>query len=95
MLEYEIVYPCMRIKKIVLEKTVQEKILLKHGVRREEIERGLLEGKPIFFRAKDGKYMAISGYNRYLTIIFGYERKNATIVTAYESSAWQKRLYKK
>ena len=85
----------MRIKKIVLEKTVQEKILLKHGVRREEIEHGLLEGKPRFFRAKDGKYMTISSYNRYLTIIFGYEGKNAAIVTAYESSDWQKRLYKR
>jgi len=81
----------MNIRKILIEAETQEKILLKHGIKREELENALLEGKPRFFRIRDDIYMAIAHYEHYLTIIFEYDKPNAIIKTAY----WQIRRYKK
>lgn len=85
----------MKIKKILVEAAVQEKILYKHGIKREELENALLEGKPKFIRIRDSLYMAISHHNQYITTIFEYEQLTATIKTAYKSSDWQIKRYKR
>lgn len=63
----------------------------------EEIENTLLQNKPFFSKAKDGRYVALGKWNRYITIIFNYGGKNkeADIVTAYPSSDWQIKLYRR
>ena len=39
--------------------------------------------------------MAITHYENYLTIIFEYDKTDAIIKTAYKSSDWQMRRYKR
>jgi len=85
----------MKIIKVLVEAEIQEKILLKHGIKREALENSLFEGKPRFFRIKDDIYMAIARYEQYLTIIFEYNKHDAVIKTAYKSSDWQIRRYKR
>ena len=85
----------MIIKKVVVEKEIKNKIFDKHGIYTEEIKNGLFYGKPIFYRTKDERYMAVTNYHRYITLIFIYEKNNAHIITAYPSSKWQIKLYKK
>ena len=85
----------MKIKKILVDTDTQEKILYKHGVKREELENALLEGKPKFIRIRDNLYMAITHYHDYITAIFEYEQRTATIKTAYKSSDWQIEKYKR
>ena len=83
----------MRIKKILIELKVQEKIFKKHNVLREDIENVFLNNEPIFLKAKDGRYIAIGFIGEYFTIIFELNECIANIVTAYKSSKWQKKLY--
>ncbi len=85
----------MKIKKILVETEIQEKILYKHGIKREELENALLEGKPKFIRIRDNWYMAIAHHNQYITAIFEHEQQTATIKTAYKSSDWQISRYKR
>lgn len=85
----------MRIQKILVETEIQEKILHKHGIRREELENALIEGKPKFIKIRDSLYMGITHYNEYITAIFEYEGQTATIKTAYKSSEWQIDRYKR
>ena len=85
----------MKIKKILVDTDTQEKILYKHGIKREELENALLEGKPKFIKIRDNLYMAITHYNKYITAIFEYEQQTATIKTAYKSSDWQINKHKK
>jgi len=85
----------MRIKKIAIEFDTEEKINKKHGVYRKEIEDALFEGLSIFYRTKDDRYVAIASKERYITVIFLYQKKVATIITAYPSSDWQIKLFKK
>jgi len=85
----------MKIKKIQIELEIEKKIFNKHGVARTEIEEGLLNNKPIFYRAKEKRYMALTHKFRYITIIFRYEKGIANIRTAYPSSDWQIKLYKR
>lgn len=85
----------MKIKKILVETEIQQKILHKHGIKREELENALLEGKPKFIRIRDNLYMAITHYHEYITAIFEYEKQTATIKTAYKLSDWQISRYKK
>jgi len=85
----------MKIKKILLDAETQEKILYKHGIKREELENALLEGKPKFIRIRDNLYMVITHYHKYITTIFEYEKQTATIKTAYKSSDWQVSRYEK
>jgi hypothetical protein len=84
----------MRIKKVVISAAVQDKIESEHGIWVEEIEEALL-GDVQAFRAKYGRYMVIAHTTRYITIIFEYKKGEADIVTAYPSSAWQIRLFKR
>ena len=85
----------MKIRKILVETDIQEKILWKHGVKREELENALLEGNPRFFKIRDNWYMAVTHFEYYLTIIFEYNQLNAIVKTAYKSSDWQIRRYKR
>ena len=78
-----------------MDTETQEKILYKHGIKREELENALLEGQPKFIRIRDNLYMAITHYHEYITAIFEYEQQTATIKTAYKSSDWQISRYKK
>lgn len=85
----------MKIKKVQIELEIEKKIFDKHGVARKEIEEGLLDNNPVFYKAKEGRYMALTHKFRYITIIFGYEKGIANVKTAYPSSDWQIRLYKR
>ncbi len=85
----------MMIEVVKISLQTKIKIYDKHGVTIEEIETMLLDNRPYYARTKDGIYLAIGQWNRHLTIIFNYNQrhKEATIITAYPSSAWQIKLY--
>ena len=78
----------MRVRKIIIEDWAQEKIL-GHGLKREEVENGLFLGKPKFLKDRHGRYLAITNYNLYITIVFEHVNFNAKMITAYPSSGWQ------
>ncbi len=84
----------MEINDILIEEDVQEKIL-GHGLQREDVENGLHFGNPKFSKDRFGRYLAITHYNRYVTVIFEYKDSNAHIITAYPSADWQVKKYKR
>lgn len=83
----------MRINKILVAFEVQEKIFKKHNVKREDIEAVFFD-EPYYFHAKKKRYIAIGFIEKYVTVVFDYDNGDAAVVTAYESSRWQKKLYK-
>ena len=83
----------MRIKNILISLRIREKIFKKHNVREEEIE-GVFFDEPYFFHTREKRYIAIGFLEKYITVVFDYDGRNAIIVTAYESSEWQKKLYR-
>lgn len=84
----------MRIRKTLIEDLAREKIL-KHGLKKEEVENALLYGNPKISKDKYGRYLAIAHHNRYITVIFEYVNFDAEVITAYQSSDWQIRRYKR
>lgn len=84
----------MKIRSVLIGEKAQEKIL-KHGLQRSEVENGLHFGKPKFSKDRYGRYLAITHFNRYITIVFEYVDFNADIVTAYPSEEWQIKKYKR
>ncbi|MBI2507919.1 hypothetical protein HYV89_03120 [Candidatus Woesearchaeota archaeon] len=86
----------MIIELIRLRRNIKEKIETKHSITLIEIEKVLLENKPKFRKAKDC-FIGIGLWKRYLTIFFKYNEKikEAEIITAYPSSKWQIKLYKR
>ena len=84
----------MIIKEVQIDKETKYKIYKKHGIMFNEIKNILLSNLHIR-KTKDNKYMAIGKYNRYLTIIFKYKNGIADIITAYPSSNWQIKLFKR
>ena len=76
-----------------IDKNIQYKIYKKHGVIFYEIKNGLLLN-PYVKKTKDEKYMTITKFNRFITVIFTYENGIADIITAYPSSKWQIKLFK-
>ncbi len=84
----------MIIENVIIEDKIKEKILEKHNVTAEEI-RKVLYRNPLTLKTKNKRYLAIGSDYRYLTIVFEYANKTANIITAYPSSKWQKKLYKK
>ena len=84
----------MKINKVVIEEFAQEKIL-NHGLKIEEVENGIFFGKPKISKDRYGRYVAITNCNRYITIVFEYDDSNANVITAYPSSDWQIRRYKR
>jgi uncharacterized DUF497 family protein len=84
----------MRIYEVRISEEIAEKIQAQHGVLPEDAEE-ILFSQPVVRRARDGRYMAIGLANGYLTVIFEFEKGAAEIVTAYPSSDWQIKLYKR
>ena len=84
----------MRIKQVMIAKEVKIKISRKHGIKFKEIKEVLLNN-PLVRRTRDGKYIALNVVERYLTVVFAYSNYAADIVTAYPSSDWQIKLFKK
>ena len=85
----------MRIRKILVDEEIEEKILYELLITREEIDDALHQGKPKFLKIRNSLYMAIANYNGYITIIFEHEKQAATVKTAYRSSDAQIKYYKK
>ncbi len=84
----------MRVKKILISLKVQEKIFKKHNINRDEIEAVFLDNEPYYFKTRINRYMVIGFVGKYITIVFIYDKGVIEIITAYESSRWQKKLYK-
>jgi len=80
---------------MLIKEEVKRKVFEKHGVYFEEVKHGFVNGKPVIYKTKEEKYLAITHHHRYITIIFTYKDNNANIITAYPSPKWQIRLYKK
>ncbi len=86
----------MLIQHVLIEAKTEEKIFKKHGVKRVEVEGALLDDEPKYFRTKDERYMALAKIDgAYITVIFTHAKTFAIITTAYPSSDWQVRLYKR
>lgn len=83
----------MKISKIIIKKKVKEKILHKHSIRASEI-REILLNSPYILKARNGRYIAIGFYQKYITIVFELINSVAFIITAYPSSDSQRKLYK-
>ena len=84
----------MKIGKIIILEVVEEH-MLKHGITSEDVENALRLGNPIFSKDRNDRYLALTPSNKYLTIIFEYKNSDALIITAYQSSDWQIRKYKR
>ena len=85
----------MYLKKVMLKEGVRNKIFNKHDIDRIDIEQTIFEGDPFYLRISKNKYLGIGNKYKYITIIFRKEKSNAKIITAYQSSRWQIRLYKR
>ena len=85
----------MKIQKFIVEAEIEEKILTKHGINREEFDNSLENGNRRTFRLKDNIYMAVTHYIRYITVIFDYEPPNAKVRTAYPSGMDEINRYNK
>tara|TARA_Y100000310_G_C20302465_1_gene632453 strand:- start:412 stop:672 length:261 start_codon:yes stop_codon:yes gene_type:complete len=83
----------MKIRQILVSFEVQKKIFKKHNVKRTEIE-GVFFDEPYFFKTRSNRYVAIGLVRRYITVVFNYKEGTAVVVTAYEASKWQKKVYK-
>mgnify|MGYP001576508588 CR=1 FL=1 len=84
----------MKINKISVSFGAQEKIFKKHSIKRDEIEAVFFD-EPYYFKAKGRRYIAIGFVEKYVTIVFAYDDKEAEIITAYPSSDWQIKLFKR
>jgi len=84
----------MNIKAVVIDKFVKIKIYHKHGIKFKEIKE-LFLNNPWVRRTRDNKYMAINLAQRYITVVFTYNQGIADIITAYPSSNWQIRMFKR
>lgn len=85
----------MRIYDVFISRRIADKIWEVHGVLADEAI-DLLYTDPIIRRAHKGRYMAVGVESKgYLTVIFEIEQGIAEVVTAYPSSNWQIKLFKK
>jgi uncharacterized DUF497 family protein len=86
----------MKIRWVTISERVEDKIIMEHGVTFEDAESVLL-GNPLISKAKGDRYMAIGldRRSRYVTVIFKYTKGEARIITAYPSSDWQIKLFKR
>lgn len=83
----------MKIRKILIEETVKEKIKYKHRINPLEIEQTLFNN-PYTLKIRNNLYMTIGHHQKYITIIFELIKDTAFIKTAYPSSEAQRKLYK-
>jgi len=84
----------MIIREVQIVKKIEHKIYKKHGVIFYEVKNGLVLN-PYVKKTSDGRYFAITKFNRFITVIFEYENNIADVITAYPSSKWQIKLFKK
>ncbi|MBI2148451.1 hypothetical protein HYU23_02130 [Candidatus Woesearchaeota archaeon] len=85
----------MNIEALDIGKNTKNKIFHKHSVEIIEIKQTIFYDDPIYFKSGNNKYMCIGKYNRHITVILKKIGKRARIVTAYPSSKWQVRLYRR
>ena len=83
----------MRNIKFCVPKDIEEKILYKHGIELDELNKALEYGNPKILNQGERIYMAITHHMRYITIIFEYKKHIATVITAYPSSDSHIRRY--
>lgn len=84
----------MIIEKVAIAKEAKVKVYYKHSIKFKEIEEVLLN-QPLVRRTKDRRYMAVNLVEKYTTMIFSCDNGTADIVTAYPSSDWQIKLFKR
>lgn len=86
----------MKIKKILIEDKILEKILYTHNVKASEIREVLIDS-PLILKTRDDRYIVIGhGENKkFITIVFELIGSTAFIITAYPSSDSQRKLYKR
>jgi len=84
----------MKIDKVIITLKTQEKIFKKHKIKRDQIENTFFD-KPYCFKVKNKRYLLIGYIGEYITIVFNYKENQAYAITAYKSSKWQKKLYKR
>lgn len=86
----------MRIHCVTISEEVEDKIVTEYSVTFASVESVLL-GDPYVCKAKGQRYMAIGldDTPRFVTVIFDYAQGEAEVVTAYPSSDWQIRLYRR
>ena len=85
----------MQLEDVYIEEAVQEKVAKKHGVSREETEAVLLADEPKHFKTRAGRYMAIGFIEKYISVVYENHNGVAIVITAYPSSQWQVRMYKR
>ena len=85
----------MHLEDVYVEEAAEEKILRKHGVAREEIETALMADEPKHFRTRGGRYMGIGFGERFISVVYENRNSIAIVVTAYPSSRWQVKMYKR
>ena len=66
----------------------------KHNIKRDEIEAVFFDA-PYYFKSRGKRYIAIGFVEKYITIVFVCNHKEAEIITSYPSSGWQIKLFKR
>ena len=84
----------MFIRNVLIEDKIKEKIADKHNVQAIEIK-NIFFNSPLILKTRFSRFIAIGHFQRYLTVIFEYNKGTANIITAYPSSDAQIKLYKK
>ncbi|PIN87143.1 hypothetical protein COV19_01140 [Candidatus Woesearchaeota archaeon CG10_big_fil_rev_8_21_14_0_10_44_13] len=84
----------MKVRRVNIKDSVKIKVLCKHGVSDEEVCR-IFETCPFIIKSKEDRYMAIGCPDRYVTVIFRFDKGAADVITAYLSSKSQIKLYKR
>ena len=72
--------------------------IVRHNVESKEIEEAFFASKPLVFKTRFNRYIALgqAGSGRYLTIIFEYlGQYKAKIITARAMSEAERRLYRR
>ncbi len=83
----------MKIKDILIEDKIKEKLLWKHNIKTSDI-REVLFNNSYILKVSKNRYMAIGHNHKFVTIIFELMNNLAFIVTSYPSSDAQRKLYK-
>ena len=84
----------MKIRQILIKKRTKIKILCKHGVNEEEVC-SVFEKRQLILKSRDGRYIAIGCPDRYITVVFKFNKGTVSVITAYLSSENQIKLYKR
>lgn len=84
----------MKISKVIIKEKIEEKILYKHNITVFEIEQAFFSD-PYISKTREGRFIAINWFHKYITIIFEIEKDTAYVITAYPSSNSQRKLYKR